>query len=162
MGRTRQPNAVKIAKGTQKCRMNPPEPESPLGLGPAPDHLGERAAEAWDQLSDLAPKGVLTLADRVAAELIAQTCVELAECRRIVRVQGMTITEERGGGENSYSVTKAHPLLTTLLGLQKQLSDLLGKFGMTPSGRANLSVKPPEEKDPLMEFVRGRATPTGR
>lgn len=133
--------------------MNPPEPESPAGLGPAPAHLGHEAATAWDQLASLAPVGVLTLADRVTAELIVRTYVELDGCRQIIERDGLTITEDRGSGENTYQVTKSHPLLPHKLGLQKQLSDLLGKYGMTASGRASLSVGQGKEKDPLMEFI---------
>ena len=161
MGRPRQSNAVKEAKGTQKCRLNPPEPESPPGIGEAPVHLGQDAAEAWDKVAVLAPANVLTQADRIAVELIAQTYIELRECRRLVRDEGMTIQEERGKGDDAYTVRKAHPILTTMTTLQKQLVDMLGKFGMTASGRASLSVGDSKAVDALLEFMRDGGKPKG-
>lgn len=159
MGRPRQPNKVKLAKGTQKCRMNPPEPESPAGVGPAPESLRTDAAPIWDLIADAAPEGVLAQADRVAVGLLATTLAEMADVRAIIKADGPTVTEDRGSGPGAYTIMKAHPLLPSLLGLQRQAVDLLGKFGMTPSGRASLSVANAASVDPLVEYMKERAKP---
>ena len=154
MGRPRTPNAVKIAEGTRKDRINRLEPTSPPGLGPPPDWLGDDAAEKWAELDALlAPMKVATRADRELATLYCQTYRHWRAAIGEVEADGLTFTESRS---EFSEITKANVLLPTVLGLQKQMADILKQFGMTPVARAALTVEPPIKEDPLLTFVKGR------
>ena len=152
-GPKRQSNAVKLAKGTQPCRLNKGEIEAPLGVGPAPDWFDTEAKALWARIVELAPPNVLTSADALAIEQMVLVAFELAECRRLIRQHGMVVEEDRGSGDVTYTITKANPLLPTLIRLRKQFLDLANCYGFTASSRASLSAEPPKKPSALAEFV---------
>lgn len=126
MPRPRKPTKVLEAKGAFRKdpqRRRDGEPEVREPLGAVPGDLNALQVKAWQEIVSFAPMGVLTQADRLVVEMAA--CL-LAEYR-----------EDRGG----FSGQK--------LG---RLEAMLGKFGMTPSDRAKLSIEKPKTENPFDRF----------
>jgi phage terminase small subunit len=98
-------------KNPQRYRLRALAPQPHEGLGQPPQWLNDAAADVWIEISHSLPAGVLTVADRLAAEVCSQL---LAEFR-----------------ENPKSFQAAR---------LAQLRGLLGSLGLTPSDRLRLSV----------------------
>lgn len=119
MARPKTPTALKLITGQDK--RNPQrftdahlEPVAKAGIGSAPDYFDEIKVGIWDELVGIAPAGVMGDADRTSLELLV----------KLVQIMRYDFDE--------------------LTGAQMvRLDSLLGKFGMTPSGRA--SIKLPEK-----------------
>ncbi len=74
MARPKTPTAVLEMRGAFKAhpgRRRPDEPKPTGELGEPPPHLDEAAANAWREIAEAAPAGVLTSADRLAVEIAA-------------------------------------------------------------------------------------------
>ena len=119
MGSPRKPTALKKLQGTDKQhpeRLNENEPIPVRGIGPHHSTLTEYEASIWDEVVGISYSGVLGEADRIALEMM---CRLIAEMR--LNFEEMTAAK----------IT--------------QLSQLLGRFGMTPSDRTKISI--PKEKN---------------
>lgn len=115
----KQPTAVLEARGAFKNhpeRRPEGEPVVTTPLGPPPHHLEVDQIKCWNELAETAPNGVLTSADRQAMEQCA--CL-LAEMREDF---------------------KAMPVVKL-----KQLTSILGMFGMTPADRSKLNIQKPKD-----------------
>lgn len=74
MARPRTPTAVLEMRGAFKVhpgRRRPDEPKPTGELGDPPAHLTAAAVDAWREIAEAAPAGVLTNADRLAVEIAA-------------------------------------------------------------------------------------------
>lgn len=114
MGAPKKPTALKIVQGTDKKnpnRMNHNEPVPTNGVGPAPSKLTPIEKEIWDEVVGISYKGVMGEGDRIALEIMVRLIAEM-------RADYITFTAAK--------IT--------------QLSQLLGRFGMTPSDRTKISV----------------------
>lgn len=114
MGAPRKPTHLKQVQGTASQhpeRINHNEPVPARGIGEAPQTLMEHEREIWDEVVGMSYPGVLGEADRMALEMM---CRLIAEMR--LNFEGMTAAK----------IT--------------QLSQLLGRFGMTPSDRTKIVV----------------------
>jgi len=123
MGAPKKPSALKAVQGTDKRnkdRMNPNEPVPVRGIGPCHDSLSEYEAEVWDEVVGISYAGVLGEADRIALEMM---CRLIAEMR--LNFKDMTAAK----------IT--------------QLSQLLGRFGMTPSDRTKIVIPKKENANPF-------------
>lgn len=123
MPNIRKPTALKRIQGTDrdhKSRQNPDEPTPSRGIGPAHKTLTEYEKEIWDEIVGISYKGVLGEADRLALEMM---CRLVAEMRLdFVEMTAAKIT---------------------------QLSQLIGRFGMTPSDRTKIVVPKEQNKNPF-------------
>lgn len=119
MGAPRKPTALKKLQGTDKLhpeRLNANEPIPARGIGPAHPSLNEYEQEIWDEVVGISYNGVLGEADRIGMEMM---CRLIAEMRlNFAEMTAAKIT---------------------------QLSQLIGRFGMTPSDRTKISI--PKEKN---------------
>ena len=123
MGAPRKPTALKQVQGTDKrnkTRMNLNEPTPVRGIGPAHKLLTEYEQEVWDEIVGISYRGVLGEADRIALEMM---CRLVAEMRL------------------NYGEFTAAKLT--------QLSQLLGRFGMTPSDRTKIVIPKKENQNPF-------------
>lgn len=121
MGRPKTPTKLLDARGAfrkhpERRRDGEPEVKDPLGSPPSlePDEL-----EAWREIIERAPVGVLTAADWHSVEMAS--CL-MAEYRR-----------DRTG---------------FAAGKMGRLQSLLGRFGMTPADRASLNIEKPKDGNP--------------
>lgn len=123
MGAPRKPTHLKQVQGTDKQhpeRLNHNEPVPTRGIGEASGQLNEYERKIWDEVVGISYPGVLGEADRVALEMM---CRLIAEMRLdFVEMTAAKIT---------------------------QLSQLLGRFGMTPSDRTKIVVPKAEKKNPF-------------
>lgn len=133
MPRVRLPTAIHVLKGTEqkhpdRMRERANEPQPTGGIGPCPERLGPRVAEAWDYLVDGCAPGVLTSMDRatlqLAATLLARFWEDPMECDVKVVAQ-----------------------------LQRQLAAM----GMTPSDRSRVVVpKGQKAENPFKAMLAAR------
>jgi hypothetical protein len=123
MGAPRKPTALKSLQGTDKqhpARINRNEPTPARGIGPANTSLTEYEAAIWDEVVGISYRGVLGEADRIALEMM---CRLIAEMR--LNFEEMTAAK----------IT--------------QLSQLLGRFGMTPSDRTKIVIPKEQNVNPF-------------
>ena len=123
MGAPKKPSALKVLQGTDqrnKTRMNPNEPVPVRGIGPANSTLTEYEREIWDEVVGISYRGVLGEADRIALEMM---CRLIAEMR--LNFEEMTAAK----------IT--------------QLSQLISKFGMTPSDRTKIVIPKEQNANPF-------------
>lgn len=126
MARPRKPTAVLEATGAfkknpQRRREGEPVVTTPLGNPPA--HMTELEAACWFEVAELAPRGVLTSADRVALEALAHL---LAEFRT----------------KKSDFTAQAHA----------RMFAYLGQLGMMPGERSKLSIEKPKDVNPFADL----------
>lgn len=122
MARPRTATALLDARGAFKknpgrARSNEPEVKSALPADP-PLFLTSTEKDCWREVIRIAPAGVLTGADVVSVELAARLIAEM---------------------RTSFSDMPAARLV--------RLDSMLQKLGLSPSGRASLTVDKPKEND---------------
>lgn len=126
MGAPRAPTALKQMRGTDKknpARMNDNEPVATKGIGPSirngsGSNLSSAEQAIWDEIVSISYAGVLGEADRIALEMM---------CRLVHEMR------------TDFSEMTAAKIT--------QLSQLLGRFGMTPSDRTKITVPKAEKKN---------------
>lgn len=126
MGAPKKPSALKAIQGTDqknKDRLNENEPVPVRGIGPAGSVLNEYEQAIWDEVVGISYAGVLGEADRIALEMM---CRLIAEMR--LNFEEMTAAK----------IT--------------QLSQLLGRFGMTPSDRTKIVIPKKENQNPFEDM----------
>lgn len=119
MPRHKKPTAIRKIEGTDKDhpnRQNPNEPVPSRGIGPSHNSLSTYEREIWDEVVGISYRGVLGEADRIALEMMCRLISEM-------RLDFAEMTAAK--------IT--------------QLSQLLGRFGMTPSDRTKIVI--PKEKN---------------
>lgn len=119
----RKPTQIRKIQGTIKDhpgRQNPNEPTPARGIGPSHDSLTEYEREIWDEVVGISYRGVLGEADRIALEMM---------CRLIAEMR-LDFTEMTAA-----KIT--------------QLSQLLGRFGMTPSDRTKIVIPKEQNVNPF-------------
>ena len=123
MGAPKKPSALKKLEGTDKRnkdRMNPNEPVPARGIGPSHKSLSAAEQLIWDEVVGISYRGVLGEADRIALEMM---------CRLIHEMR--TDFEEMTAAKIT------------------QLSQLLGRFGMTPSDRTKIVIPKEQNTNPF-------------
>ena len=123
MPQIRKPQALRKLQGTindHPGRQNKDEPTPSRGIGPAHSSLTEFEQGVWDEIVGISYRGVLGEADRIALEIM---------CRLVADMR--TRPEEF----NAARLT--------------QLSQLLGRFGMTPSDRTKIVIPKEQNVNPF-------------
>ena len=120
MARNPQPREVAELKGATK--QNPQRyrnevPKSDLPLGVAPEHMTDEARSAWFEIESYAIPGVLTAADRIYMEMIANLLADYRE------------------DPSNFPCNKIG-----------QMVSILARFGMSPADRQKLNVAPEQKK----------------
>jgi hypothetical protein len=119
----KQPTALLNARGSFKhrpSRKRDGEPVVTEPLGGAPDSFSDDERQAWREIVERAPVGVLTAADWQAVVMASKLFAEF-----------MRDSEAMNAARLS------------------RLQSLLGSFGMTPSDRASLSLPGAKEINPF-------------
>ena len=139
------PTAIRIAKGNPSRRPLPPDEPAPDRLADLtpPECLSDAAKLKWAELAPLLRDlGVLTVADRDALSLLAESWARWAEAERRIRVHGLVVTAGPGS-----SVPMISPYLSIARHAQREVSRLLEQFGCTPSSRSRVSAVPATAPD---------------
>src|SRR5215218_7542410 len=130
MPRHRLPTAIHEVKGTfikhpERRRKAEPRPNGPLG--PPPRRLGDDQIEAWREIVECCPPGVLTKADRLVLELTARLLAEMWAAGKL---------DAR---------------------LAARLEACLGKLGMTPADRSKVTAAQAEKQESPWDRLAGPA-----
>lgn len=134
MPRPRKPTALLELNGAfrnhperREGRKNEPHPDGPFGEPPV--CLSDAEKEAWHELNSIAPRGVLTNADRPLAETY---------CRLMAK-------QRKDGIGGRYGLST---------GELSQLIQCLIRMGLTPADRSKISIaKPQEASNPFIELA---------
>lgn len=144
MGRTAQPTALKLVKGTRKDRINTDEPV-PVGEIERPE-ISDGAAEVWARLApDLMAKRVLTAWD---IDAFATYCEAVAHNREAAR----HLADEKAVVRGSNGPAK-NPWFQVFRDTTAVMVQTGSRFGLTPSDRANLKVGDGAKRDDKESFL---------
>jgi len=135
MGRNRTPSNVLELRGAfeKNPQRRREEPKVDGDLGPPPDHFDDARCAAWRELTETAPQGVLTKADRIAVEMLADLMVRYRA-----------------------SMTQAGEKFTSAD--RRDLMALLARFGMTAADRSRVAAPAErEETGDLFDFLAATA-----
>jgi len=136
MGRPALPKNVHELKGTAKKdpkrmreRENEPENVNPL---PEPSKfLSAKEKTAYWEIANAAIPGVLGEADYMAVEMAARLLVKLRGQKRVKNSRGKMVVDKAGPQDHT------------------QFFRYLGRFGMTPADRKNISLPKGDDKNPF-------------
>ena len=137
-GRPAKPSALKAIEGNRGKRSgnaNEPEPDLLNDLEP-PAHLPEASAAVWRELAFMLRKlQVLTVADRVAFEMLCDAVADYRAARAERRGRFITTSPKSGADMlDQYLVAQG------MAG--KRAEGLMAKFGMDPVSRSRVMVDP--------------------
>lgn len=150
MARPRTPTTLKLIRGTLRPgRTNPLEPVRPKGAPKAPTYLSLRERAAWDRFaSDLLKMRVLTPDYWAALEQLACAYAEGQQHRAALREHGWTYETV---GESGNRMIRPRPEVVLLRAADRQVLNLLGRFGLTPADNSHVSAMP-DSGNPDDEF----------
>ena len=152
-GRKPKPTAVRKNMGNPGKRAlpkNEPNPDRPARMPFAPSYLTEVGKKEWRRMGKkLFKAGLLTEIDLTAFAAYCQHYENWVDATGQVRKHGMLIKAQSG-----------FPMLSPYYTIQSKESaamlKCLTEFGMSPSSRSRVEVKPKEkEVDPLDKFFDG-------
>src|SRR5438046_1986941 len=130
-GPRRTPSTLRMLRGTfRKDRGSANEPRPPLGAV-CPKWLAPAAKKEWQRLAGwLESEGLLTIADEAA---FAGYCAAFARWHRFERLAAKARADVAISQGYASAATKA----------LHQLSQLLARFGLSPSDRNSVVANPP-------------------
>lgn len=133
------PRHLKVLHGEKRpSRVNYREPQAPAeDEVVAPDFLDDDARAVWDRLAPtLRARSMLTIWD---VDLFAVYCTAVTHHRRAARMvnaDGVTVSGDGGR-------TVKHPAMQVLRDQAMILATLSGRFGLSPSDRAQIEMPAP-------------------
>lgn len=139
-GPKKQPTALKILHGNPGKRpLNPDEPQPQGSLPECPDFLQGQAREAWQEFGrELEACGIATRLDATALAMLCNAYAQYLDAAEKTARLGAVWIEK---GEGKIPKFQYSPYWSVMNRAFKQVKDMLGEFGMTPSSRSNVSVK---------------------
>ncbi|MCZ7414302.1 phage terminase small subunit P27 family [Streptomyces sp. WMMC897] len=149
-GPSKTPTKLALLRGVDKSnpqRINRDEPQPDVGDLEPPAWLDPEALEVWDQYAaDLTDKGVLTAWD---LETFANLCDAVVRRRRAaaaLAAEGEVIDAPvfNKNGDETGTRRGKNPWCLVLDSADAQVRSYATRFGLTPSDRAQLAIKPPE------------------
>jgi P27 family predicted phage terminase small subunit len=140
-GRKPIPTTLKLVRGTARPhRINKDEPMPPVSVPKPPAHLNARARTKFAELAGmLAGCGVMTKLD---ADALAKYCViwcRWVDAEAEIKRKGPIVKTEAGNIIHS-------PYLAVANRCHRQLAQLEGEFGLTPSSRSRVHSLPPRDE----------------
>lgn len=154
-GIPRQPAEIAKSKGLYRPSRhgtdeNKIELEHLSSVPQPPDNLDEKGIEFWNDMLKqlLKTKGLVTIADLPAFQIMAYNYQTIVECTEVLRKQGKWIIDDKGN-------TKENPALVTMNKAEKIYLNIAASFGCTPSARNTIKVdkdKEPENPDPQIQI----------
>ena len=155
----RIPKRAKIIRGTFRHDRNPenePEPEKCMIVPGAPSYLGTYAKALWKRVAGaMVESGILTTVDLPALELMCSAYEEFREAREAVyfTAKGKARTlRQYMRGKNSQTMPEYNALKSAFAAYKSYATE----FGLTPSSRNRIDLKPPKEPeaDPMEALLK--------
>lgn len=136
MQRGRKPLPNQIKKVTGSKHYNPDEPALPrlVNARVPSKRLDDSGKRFWKDLAPvLIDRGVITIGDLAAFEMLCNHYSVAVEAARIIHQEGLTSLDEHGA-------IRKHPLLQVLRDSSNLFRSYAVEFGLTPSSRSRLKV----------------------
>lgn len=147
-GRPRKPTALRGIDGGKAPKRGEPAEPKPEAAIRRPQSLTARAKVHWEKLApSLVKSGVLTEWD---VNLFAGYCEAAArfdEARKLVSKHGLTVP-----GRTAGQFVK-NPMIQVQRDALDEMLRIGARFGLSPSDRAGIKVKPSEKKEGLAKFL---------
>lgn len=154
-GRPAKPTAIKKLQGNPGKRplnKHEPKPAKPAAVPRCPAWLPDDAKKIWrEHAKKLWAAGVLTELDVSAAAALVEAEALYRLAVDMIRVEGSIQVTKSGYQQLSGWMTVRNNAL-------KQAQALWREFGMTPSARSRIEVKPEEEEDEFAKLFGGSET----
>ena len=151
-GRKPAPNHLKLVRGNPGRRpLNAAEPKVRRARPSAPEHMSDRAREAWGYVSGLLDRmGILSEVDALALELLCEAYADYLGARAEIKAFGSeTYATETANGDKMY---RSHPAVAQRNDADRRIRGWLAEFGMTPSARTRVRADGPTEEDPAAAY----------
>lgn len=149
-----KPTAVQRTRGNPgKRSLNNGEPQPAGKLPAAPKHLSGEARKAWTAFAkQLTEAGIATRIDAVALELLCASYATYLEAAENVRQYGPIWMDQPEKGKIPKFVYSPHWVVMNRA--WKEVKQMLGEFGMTPSSRTGVRAAPQADENPFAQFMR--------
>lgn len=146
MGRDTIPTAIKKLTGKPGRGINHNEPKPLKSLaGDPPPWLNDEAKKLYVIYGERFYRlGLLTESDLDALACLANAMAMHQMCSKLVHIEGVSVEKFTKNGD---SYQAKNPNCGTSKEYFSMAMKLMGKFGMTPSDRANLVADVPEDQD---------------
>lgn len=153
-GRKSQPTVLKLLRGNPGKRKLPRhEPQPEKKFPPCPERFTGAAREAWERFAAaLEAAGVGTRLDGAALELLASAYERWLDADEQVRKTGPIWMGEKKT-DSGLPSWEWNPYQHVRKQEEKTIAAMLREFGMTPSSRSGLSIKPAEAVDEFGAFI---------
>ncbi len=140
-----KPTKLKELEGNRGRRKPKKEPEPPAIIPPIPDDLDPDARKTWAELAPrLHPLGLLTEADGDAFSILCQIRARLKQIHKVMhQEQGPVLIQARvtiDGSGQEHTELKPSPYTVMERLYYALFRQYAAEFGLTPRGRAGLSV----------------------
>jgi P27 family predicted phage terminase small subunit len=148
-GRRPKPTRLKLLQGNPgKRKLNREEPKPRPSLPEPPVYLSSEAKEHWGVVAaQLSEAGLLTDLDRDALALYCEAYARWVHANQQLARFGPLVKSPNGYPMQS-------PFLAIANKAFEQMRAMLVEFGMTPSSRSRVHVRPQDAEDPMEEFMR--------
>lgn len=140
-GTRSRPTVIKQLTGEKnKNRINKNEPKPKADIPTIPSWLDAYARKVWRyHAAELHRIGILTVADRDSFAAYCQAVSDLKASTEMVSNEGLIVESSQG--------PKANPAVAIKQKAMQTVRHYANEFGLTPSSRAGLSVKPISKSD---------------
>jgi P27 family predicted phage terminase small subunit len=149
------PTQILKLRGSTKRRADPNEPKPDPGRPVCPAFLSAEAKREWRRVVPLLVKlRLLSVQDRSALAAYCQAWAQFVESTQTLQREGSIVTfcTYNNQGQVTTSTKRRHPALEWQRDAMRQVRDLGGLFGLSPSGRSRLTVPfepTTQQPDPL-------------
>lgn len=149
------PNEVKRRRGNPGKRSLPKisDVHAVSQMAPqAPEHLGDDGQAVWQLMTDNCPW--IAESDRASMVLLAEKVDRRADFKARLEKSDPVLYTDKG-------YAYANPLVGMLSTIENEISQLLGKLGLTPADRTRLGVAEVKAKNAFEEMLAKRAKREG-
>jgi P27 family predicted phage terminase small subunit len=146
-GRPRKSIAERKLEGNRSKTPLHGTPDFPKGQIKCPTWLSKEAKKFWKKLVPMLEEteGLLQISDQTALEAFCETYSQWKEASVILKKEGMTFSTPNG-------YIQQRPEVAIVQKASKALMDYMNAFGLTPSARARLGIKPEPKGDGFDDF----------
>lgn len=152
-GRRPKPTHLRVVSGNPGKRpINSDEPKPRRELPSPPAHITDGARLAWGRLTVLLDRmGVLTEADAMALERLAELYGEVVELTGTLASLGRTYESET---ESGGTIVRPRPEAAMLADADRRFRAYLIEFGLTPAARSKVRMDGDqgERADPAAKY----------
>ena len=154
-GRKPKPSNLRRLQGNagrRALRENEPDPER--GIPDPPMWLSSAALDHWREIApELDALGVLTTVDGLALAMLCEAWADYRQAREILALEGSTYTRMTAAGSTS---VVARPEAAISSDAWKRMKSMLIEFGLTPSSRTRVSIRPHQTKSEFEKYLEGQ------